>query len=82
MKLQWKSRVYFWEREYKILLISESLSYQSQCSEMIEQTLLTAEDSKKIFSFKDLDWKNNILVAEEKINLFSEKIIKKVLQEK
>ena len=79
MKLQWKSRVYFWEREYKILLISESLSYQSQCSEMIEQTLLTAEDSKKIFFSEDLNWKDNILVTEEKVSLFSKKITKKAL---
>ena len=85
VKLQWKSRVCFWKRKYRVLSMFESLSYQSWCSEMIEQASSTTEDSKRIFSFKNVEdscWKDDILVAEERISFFSEKIAKKALQEK
>ena len=62
--------------------MSESLSYQSWCSEMIEQASSITEGSKKIFSLESVEdscWKDDILVAEERVSLFSEKIAKKAL---
>ena len=85
MKSQQKPRVHFWEREYRVLSMSESLSYWSWCSEMIEWASLMTEDLKKIFSLESVEdscWKDDVLIAEERVSLFSEKIAKKALQEK
>ena len=52
---------------------------------MIEQAFLMTEDSKKIFSSKNVEnscWKNDVLIVEKKVSFFSEKIAKKALQEK
>ena len=52
---------------------------------MIKQVSSMTENSKKIFFFKNVEnscWKNNILIIKEKVNFFSEKIVKKALQEK
>ena len=58
--------------------MSESFSYQSQCSEMIEwaDAFSIIEDLKRIFSFKivkDSVWKNDVLIAEKKVSFFFRK---------
>ena len=52
---------------------------------MIGQASSITENLKRIFSSESVEdscWKNDVLVAEERVSLFSGKIAKKALQEK
>ena len=85
VKLQQKSKIHCWKKKYRVLSMFESLSYQSQYFEIIEQASSTIENLKRIFfseNIKNSCWKNNILVTEKKISFFSKKIAKKALQKK